>query len=97
MHTYRLQWQPGGTGNGSLDWYVDGERVYGITDNTVVRTEKHGRDCRPLLSLCYMVERKTPQKMVQQHLKQTMSSRGSIGDVPFTTSNREHEKHLLMT
>ncbi|CAN0101649.1 unnamed protein product, partial [Sphacelaria rigidula] len=31
MHTYQLEWQPSSDEQqGYLNWYVDGERVYGI-------------------------------------------------------------------
>ena len=39
MHTFRLDWQPGGGEDGTtgyLRWYLDDERLYGITDDTLV-------------------------------------------------------------
>ncbi|CBJ31299.1 Beta-1,6-glucan active enzyme, family GH16 [Ectocarpus siliculosus] len=38
LHTYRLDWQPGGgddSSKGYLRWYVDDELLYGISDDTL--------------------------------------------------------------
>ena len=40
MHTFRLDWQPGGGEGGEkgyLRWYLDDEQLYGIDDDTLVR------------------------------------------------------------